>query len=252
MGGMISTYYDATKDISILKLAFEPAINYLKLWEIDSEGVVLPRKGNWEWYDHLFNCDKPLLNVCWYYSALRFAKFMANELNDHRFDEFIQTRMTAIETTFMSRYWQETLGYFASGDFVDDRANAMAVLSGLCPKEKYPKVRYLLMSVFNSTTYMENYVLLAFCEMGFKKDAFTRMMCRYQPLINNENTTLWEDFFHLGTRNHAWSGGPATILLRYFAGIGSDLTVTETDIAPFKTLKCTFVNNNGEIVTIDK
>jgi len=250
--GMIATYYNATKDISVLELAFEPAINYLKLWETDGDGVVLPRKGNWEWYDHLFNCDKPLLNVCWYYSALRFAKFMANELNNHGFDGFITERMTAIENVFMKRYWQEGLGYFASGDFVDDRANAMAVLSGLCPEEKYPKVRYLLMSVFNSTTYMENYVLLALCEMGYKADAFRRMMCRYQPLINNENSTLWEDFFHLGTRNHAWSGGPATVLLRYFAGIGSDLIVTETDICPLKTLKCTFVNNNGETETIEK
>lgn len=250
--GMIATYYNATKDISVLELAFEPAINYLKLWETDGDGVVLPRKGNWEWYDHLFNCDKPLLNVCWYYSALRFAKFMANELNNHSFDEFILERMTAIEAVFMKRYWQESLGYFASGDFVDDRANAMAVLSGLCPEEKYPKVRYLLMSVFNSTTYMENYVLLALCEMGYKNDAFRRMMYRYQPLINNENTTLWEDFFHLGTRNHAWSGGPATVLLRYFAGIGKDLAVTETEIAPLKTLKCTFVNAKGETVIIEK
>ena len=250
--GMIATYYAVTKELDILKLAFEPVIAYLKLWETDDDGVVVPRKGNWEWYDHLFNVDGNILNICWYYSALRFAQFMAKELDNHNFDGFILERMTAIENTFMSRYWKEEKGYFSSGTFGDDRANAMAVLSGLCPSDKYSKVRYFLMSVFNSTTYMENYVLIALCEMGCKEDAFTRMMCRYQPLISNENTTLWEDFFHLGTRNHAWSGGPATVLLRYFAGINNDLTVTETDITPLKKLECTFINNNGETVKISK
>ena len=128
----------------------------------------------------------------------------------------------------------------------------MAVLSGLCPKERYPKIRYILTSVFNSTTYMENYVLIALCEMGYKADAFKRMMCRYQPLIKNENTTLWEDFFHLGTKNHAWSGGPATVLLRYFAGIGPDLSVTETDIAPIGRLRCRFIGADGKAVTIER
>ncbi len=251
--GMIATYYRATGDRSVLELAFEPAVAYLRLWETDSEGVVIPRAGNWEWYDHLFNCDKPLLNVCWYYSALRFARFMADELGIDAHNGFLAERMEAIERVFDSRYWKAREGYFAGGDFVDDRANAMAVLSGLCSKDKYPKVRYLLLSVFNSTTYMENYVLIALCEMGYKADAFRRMMCRYQPLIQSENTTLWEDFFHLGTRNHAWTGGPATVLLRYFAGIQDDMTVNApADIAPLTHIECGFVNRQGEKVRVER
>ena len=122
----------------------------------------------------------------------------------------------------------------------------------LCDKEKYSRIRYLLMSVFNSTTYMENYVLMALCEMGYKESAFSRMMCRYQPLIASPNSTLWEDFFHLGTRNHAWSGGPATVLLRYFAGIAPDLSVSKTDISPLSSLKCTFTDRDGRTAVIEK
>lgn len=249
--GMISVYYDITNDKSVLSLALEPAVRYLMLWETDTDGVVVPRKGNWEWYDHLFNCDKDILNITWYYSALRFAKRMSEILNDNRFDEFISKRMTAIEAQFDKRYWQENAGYYASGDFVDDRANAMAVLSGLCPAERYPQIRYILLSVFNSTTYMENYVLQALCEMGFKEDAFRRMMSRYQPLIDNENTTLWEDFFHLGTKNHAWSGAPATILMRYFAGIQTDFSVKKTDISPLKYVKCSYTDKNENTVSLE-
>ena len=249
--GMIASYYQATGDASVLELAFEPAVAYLKLWETDEDGAVIPRQGNWEWYDHLFNCDGEILNICWYYSALRFARFMAVELDSTKHNAFLATRMEAIERVFESRYWKERKGYFASSAFADDRANAMAVLSGLCSPDKYPAVRYLLMSVFTCTTYMENYVLTALCEMGYKDDAYRRMMCRYQPLIQNENTTLWEDFFHLGTRNHAWTGGPATILLRYFAGVQSDLTVeTPAEIAPLRWVKCAFEDREGKMVEI--
>lgn len=249
--GMIASYYRATKDDSVLELAFEPAVRYLMLWETDSDGVVTPRKGNWEWYDHLFNCDGEVLSICWYYSALRFARFMARELGITHHDGFIAARMEAIERVFEARYWRAKEGYFASSCFADDRANAMAVLSGLCTEDKYPAVRYLLMSVFNSTTYMENYVLTALCEMGYKADAYRRMMCRYQPLIRNENTTLWEDFFHLGTRNHAWTGGPATVLLRYFAGVKEDLTVeVPADISPLKRVACRFEDTEGKTVEV--
>lgn len=249
--GMISVYYDITNDKDILSLALEPAMRYLMLWETDSDGVVVPRKGNWEWYDHLFNCDKAILNIAWYYSALKFAKKMSDILNENRFDEFISKRMTAIEVHFDKRYWNATLGYYASGSFVDDRANAIAVLSGLCPTERYSQIRYILLSVFNSTTYMENYVLQALCEMGFKEDAFRRMMSRYQPLIDNENTTLWEDFFHLGTKNHAWSGAPATVLMRYFAGIQTDLSVKKNDISPLKYIKCSYTDKNDNTVSLE-
>ena len=252
---MIATYYRAKNEKDILKLAFEPSVRYLSLWETDSDGVVLQRKGSWMWYDHLFNYDKELLNVCWYYSALRFASFMADELDDHRFDSFLTTRMTAIEKSFDQRYWRAKGAYscYSSNGYADDRANAMAVLCGLCPKERYENIRFLLMSVFNSTPYMENYVLIALCEMGYKADAFRRMMSRYQPLIRNQNSTLWEDFFQLGTRNHAWSGAPATVILRYFVGIREDLTAEPPkDIAPLKNINCRFVNSFGETEQIER
>lgn len=249
--GMISVYYDVTGDTDVLRLAFEPSVRYLMLWETDEDGVVLPRKGNWEWYDHLYNCDEPILNIAWYYSALRFAKKTADILNDTRFDSFISERMSAIEAQFDKRYWNERMGCYTSSGVVDDRANAMAILSRLCPEERHPAIRYILLSVFNSTTYMENYVLQALCEMGYTADAFKRMMSRYQPLIDNENSTLWEDFYHLGTKNHAWSGAPATVLMRYFAGIQTDFSVKKTDISPLKYISCTFTDKNEKTVSLE-
>lgn len=174
---------------------------------------------------------------------------MAKELKDSRFDAFLSARMGSIEKNFAARYWNGR--YYTSGKCADDRANAMAVLSGLCPKENFEAVRELLTSVFGCSPYMEYYVLCALCEMGYKEQAFRRMMSRYEPLIDNENTTLWEDFFNLGTMNHAWTGGPITILFRHFAGVKSDLSVRDTGIAPLRRIECCF-RRNSETVSVVK
>jgi hypothetical protein len=103
--------------------------------------------------------------------------------------------------------------------FVDDRANAIAMLCGVCPEERYPAIRKVLLSVFNATPYMERFVLMALCEMGYVRDAYNRMMARYYNLAANENSTLWEDFYILGTKNHAWTGCPLEIAFRYILGL---------------------------------
>ena len=212
--GMIANYYNYTGEKDILKLSFEPAVNYLKLWNMGEDGFVMNRQGTWPWFDHNFNIDGKVLENCWYYSALKFALFMAKELDDRRFDDFLSERKKFIEENFENAFWKE-YGY-ASGDFFDDRANAMAVISGLYNKNHTDKIRRILVSVFNATTYMEGYILEALCILGYKDDAYKRMMSRYYPLTVNENSTLWEDFFILGTKNHAWSGAPLTITEKYF------------------------------------
>jgi hypothetical protein len=111
-------------------------------------------------------------------------------------------------------FWKNN--HYAGNDFMDDRANAMAVLCGIASRDKYPDIARVLTSVFNSSPYMENYVLMALCAMKRKNEAYSRMMSRYQKMIDNKNSTLWEDFSILGTRNHAWSGAPLAIICEYF------------------------------------
>lgn len=212
--GMIAVYYRNTGDRELLADCLEPCVRYLQLWQTDERGLVVPRAGNWQWYDHLYNIDGPVLENAWYFSALKFARFMADELGDRRFDAFVDERISGIESVFESAFWKGS-GY-ASGSLMDDRANAMAVLSGLADPSHYETLRTVLVSVQNATPYMEYYVLEALCQMGFRDNALLRIKARYHNLIRNGNSTLWEDFSILGTKNHAWSGGPLTILLKYF------------------------------------
>lgn len=212
--GMLANYYANTGEKEILRLAFEPAVAYLKLWGMGEDGLILDRSGNWNWFDHNFNIDEKVLENCWYYSAVKYALFMAGELGDDRHTSFLRDRKASIEENFERAFW--TGKGYSSGKVMDDRANAMAVLSGLAKREHANRLREVLVTVFNATTYMEGYVLEALCALGFREDAYKRMMSRYYPLIVNENSTLWEDFFVLGTKNHAWTGAPLTIVKRYF------------------------------------
>lgn len=248
--GLIAEYYKYTGDRSVLELSFEPAIKYLQLWDLKKNGLVKGRSGNWCWFDHLYNIDEPVLENAWYYSALKFACKMADILNDHRFDTWIKNRKRSIEKNFDKYFWKGS--FYASGRFVDDRANAMAVLSGLCKKENHTHIRKILISVFNATVYMENYVLIALCEMGCIEDAYKRMVSRYYNLAMNENTTLWEDFYILGTKNHAWSGAPASIAFKYFIGIDTEDGFNSFSIKPaknlFERMNCRFNIKNGYVV----
>ena len=134
---------------------------------------------------------------------------------------------------------------------MDDRANAIAVLSGICPQERYEKIMKILVTVHNSTPYFERFVLTALCEMGYIHHAYRRMMTRYYPLIINENSTLWEDFYLLGTRNHAWSGGPLEIAYKYFLGLKTEDGFKTYSISPskgiFKEIHCTYPINGKTV-----
>jgi hypothetical protein len=210
---MIREYYERTKDKQMLEYCYVPIESYLGLWEFKDEKL-MPRKGNWRWFDHLDNIDEDVLENAWYYSALKNIMYFSEELHKP-VAQFIVDRERYIASQFDFRFLQSD-GY-RSGDVLDDRANAMAVLSGLCKRENYELIRNVLIRVYEATPYMEYYVLKALCEMGYKEEAKERMMKRYEPLIKNENTTLWEDFSILGTRNHAWSGGPLAIMQQYFS-----------------------------------
>ncbi len=261
--GMIAQYCKYTGDVECLQTAFLPMVDYLSLWEMAGDGLVKPREGNWRWFDHLYNVDHDVLENCWYVSALRFALIVGKMIGDHSRDAFLSQRLRQIEARFHERFWYSAGGYYASGAnteengrtvYADDRANAMAVLAGLCPPEHYPDIRNVLISVLNASVYMENFVLTALCEMGYVGDAYRRMISRYYPLAVNRNSTLWEDFHILGTTNHAWSGAPATIAFRYLMGIDTNDGFRTFTVCPqydlFDHMACQF-HAGGRLIRIE-
>ena len=215
-------YYLFTGDKQTLIAAYPAVKKYLSLWSLDSDGLVKHRDGKWSWQDWGDNIDVSLLDNEWYYSALSSAKKMA-VLSGHLTDTVAyQTQMNSIHTHFDQAFWKgREYRSAAHKGAADDRGNAMALVTGLAGKDKWPAINEILAKQYHAGPYMEKYILEAMLIAGNSENALQRMKKRYAPMVNNSGTTLWEgwdqDFYQ--TSNHGWSGGPLALLMQYVAGI---------------------------------
>ena len=198
-----------------------------EVWQLDEDGLAIPREGEWNWGDWGENIDLGVLTNCWYYLALKAEREFARQLARDEDVEMITGIMEGIERNFDKRYW--TGAAYRSPDYkgeTDDRAQAMAVVSGLASPDKYPALTKVLDAEYHASPYMEKYVLEALFVMDEPDRAFDRMHKRYGRMLSyDDHTTLFEGWgigaegFGGGTVNHAWSGGPLTLLSQKVCGI---------------------------------
>jgi alpha-L-rhamnosidase len=215
-------------DRETIERVYPSVKKYLSLWKIDPRGVTAPRhpEGAWIWVDWGRFKDEPVLASCWHYLALKGAVEMARLVGaDEDITDYERT-MATIKAHFHDVYWKgghyrsEKLEWSATVKELDDRANAMAVVAGLAPESVYPELRAVLKEQMHASPYMEKYVLEALFLMGYPEDALARMKSRYQVMLDLPITTLREHFHYSnGTDNHAWSGGPLTMMEEFIAGI---------------------------------
>ena len=213
------TYYMYTGDKEFIREVYPAALDYVNLWETRENGLVKHRSGSWDWQDWGQKIDVEPLENAWYYYALSNVRNMAQILGDENTAKSFNERMDMLYSAFQKLWTGE--GYRSEGnEGYDDRGNAVAVLSGLCPEEYYGKIKDLLFNVRNASPYMEYYVLESLCKTGEFSLAQRRMCERYSEMIDEDYSTLWENWIkNDGTSNHAWSGGPLVIMSKYFAGI---------------------------------
>ena len=213
------TYYEYTGDKAFLEKVYSPSLDYLKLWEMGENNLVVHREGSWDWPDWGKKADMTAIENAWVYYALSVTEKMAEILGKDEDIPFITDRKEAIAKGYKNLWTEDG---FKSDDAkkCDDRANALAVLSGLAEKEQYATIKNVLTTTKNSSPYMEYYVLEALCKMGEYDEAYDRIKDRYEGMVNADYSTLWEfwDAWQ-GTKNHAWSGGPLVIMSKHFAGI---------------------------------
>ena len=246
-------YYLYTGKTDILEMMYEPSKNYLNLWEMGDNGLVIHRGGSWDWPDWGSNSDVPALENAWYYKALTAVKQMAQELGHDEDIPAMEERLLSIQMNYNS-FWTEDGFKSTNQARPDDRANAVALLAGLVDKSQYPAVREVLNTVENASPYMEKYVLDALCEMGYMEDAQDRMVRRYTPMVNDNYSTLWEVWDkNGGTRNHAWSGGPLISMSKYMAGVaplsaGYDSYQVKPDLGELNQASVSVPSVKGDIV----
>jgi hypothetical protein len=228
MAGIMSfyLYYEYTGDDSHFARAYPAAHTYLLTkFNMGADGVVQHRGGSWDWSDWGSYSDQKLITNAWYYVALDRTLKMAERLGaDMETDatvQALQARKRSIEEHFDAVFWNDGGFYRTPGvGTTDDRGNALAVYAGLASADRYPALRNVLMTTRHASPYMEKYVLEALYLMGYEDSALERMKSRYAEMVASHYSTLWEFWDpNSGTQNHAWTGGPLTMLSGYAAGV---------------------------------
>ena len=222
------THYFFSGDSSFVAPVYDRLHRYLhEVWQPEQNGLVPERAGDWSWGDWGENIDMGVLTNSWYYLALKAEKSFAGMLGKTADVEHLDAMMKSFQSCFNTKYWTGTCyrspGY--NGE-TDDRAQALAVVSGLASAEKYPALLQVFKKEYHASPYMEKYVLEALFKMGEPSFALQRIKSRYGKMMGyKEYTTLFEgwgagvDGFGGGTINHAWSGGPLTILSQKLCGV---------------------------------
>lgn len=246
------TYYEYTGDKAFIEKVYDASLDYLKIWEIGENNLVVHRSGSWDWPDWGKKADMTAIENAWVYYALSATEEMAELLGKDEDISFIRERKDTIEKGYKALWTEEG---FRSEDAKepDDRANALAVLSGLAEKEQFDTVLNVLTTTKNSSPYMEYYVLEALCKMGEYEAAKNRIKQRYEGMMSEDYSTLWEfwDSWR-GTMNHAWSGGPLVIMSKHFAGItplgaGYEKVKIEPQYTLSDSMNCTVPSVKGLI-----
>ena len=213
------TYYMYTGDKQFIESVYSAAKDYVNLWNISDNGLVEHRAGSWDWQDWGSRIDVIPLENAWYYYAMSCVKNIAELLEDNVTATEFDSRMKSLYTAYQT-LWDGNGYRSKDNDGYDDRGNAVAVLSGLCPTENYSKIKDILFGTRNSSPYMEYYVLESLCRIGEFALAENRMCERYSEMIAEDYSTLWENWIkNDGTSNHAWTGGPLVIMSKHIAGI---------------------------------
>jgi len=223
----IWNYYLNTGDLQTIADLYDGVKKYLGVWKINSDSTVAFRTGEWTWGDWGDNIDIHLMYNPLYYLALKGMRNMALVLGKKDDAAGYEQGMIRLKKAFNDHFWNGKA--YRSPDYkgeTDDRCQALAVVSGLADKDKYPAIFEVLKKEEHASPYMEKYVMEALFMMGYEGYAIERTERRFGDMVNNPDyTTLFEGWgigkkgFGGGTVNHAWSGGGLTVLSQYLCGI---------------------------------
>ncbi len=177
--------------------------------------------------------DTAVTETCFYYSCLKTLRSMAGVTGHEADFPVIDAKMAEIKSTFDSKYWKGSFYISEQVKEPDDRANAMAVHSGLAERAKWDAIyENVLSKKTYSSCFFDRWVFEALCMMGREEAALLRMSTRYRTMIPCRFTTLWEhydrwwasrvdSFDAASSLNHGWNP-PAIILSQTITGISPE------------------------------
>lgn len=218
-------YYYNTGDLETLKEAYPFVYDYLTLFPMGEDGLPVYRirqsSDSWDWLDWGVKgtTDKLPMQPAYYYQALIQARKMAEVLGHKKDIKLYTERINSIKENYDKVFWQD--GFYSSNpdEFKDDRANALAITTGLAKPENYDAiVKNVLIPNKYSSPHFEWVAEEAMFIAGHYDASLARMKAQYESQVNSGLSTLYEMFPKGGSYNHAWNGSN-TVLSKYVAGI---------------------------------
>lgn len=249
-------HYKFAGDLETVQYAYQKLYNYLTNYNMIEDGEMaglvevrpawahMYQDNLWQWFDWGDNMDTHLESNVWWYISAKSVREMADLEGVPSTDaqkQWLDERLSSIENNF-EKFWNSDLKAYATewseetwyspsaladgSHLVDDRANALAVVFGLVPEEKYPQMRDAFLGTEsapayeNASIYMEKYVIEALYKMGYDTGAMTRMAKRHLSDVNVSTSSTLPEYWNMGgTKNHGWSGGSMIAMSRYAAGV---------------------------------
>lgn len=215
-------YIQGSGDTSIAALAYPAVKRYLSIWHQDDRGLAVHRSGGWDWGDWGDHVDLALIDNGWLHLALEGAISLAALAGADADIPAYRERQQRIVAGVRAHLWAGEGYRSAKAKHYDDRGNALMILTGIATPEQHAAITSVLMGSRFASPYMEKYVLEALFRLGHDQLALQRMKERFAPMVNDQRSTLFE-FWTLenpwGSANHAWAGGPLTLLSQLVAGV---------------------------------
>ncbi len=252
-------YYLNTGDYETLEIAYPYLYRYLDLFPMRKNGLPEYRSrkspDTWNWLDWGVKgtIDQNPIQMAFYYLALREGKKMAAVLGKEEHIEWYNKRMTSMKPAYEKEFWKD--GFYSSNPakFKDDRANSIAIISGIANPKYYNQIvdNVLIPNRFSSPHFewmAEEAMFIA----GRPKASLERMKDQYQSQVDKKSmSTLYEKFPNGGSYNHAWNGSN-TILSKYVAGVEpTKVGWSEFQIMPtlvhFKSIEKTIPTVKGDV-----
>ncbi|EIP98635.1 alpha-L-rhamnosidase [Opitutaceae bacterium TAV1] len=224
----VRSYWMHTGDQALLR-SFYPAMRRYLLECFTVRDGRVAHRGPWTtawepgvqcWYDWGDNIDAELLDQLLYFAALDTLRQSAGTLGHQEDLAHCERLQETIRAGFDSAWWSAASGGYRSPGHAgppDDRAQALALLTGLAPAERHARLADLLEEIERCSIYMERYPLEALVAAGRPQSALRRLKRRFAAEIDSGSPTLPEHFGECS--NHAWGGAAVVLLAEKLLGI---------------------------------
>lgn len=221
-------YYINTGDKATIEHAFPAVKRYLSLYKVGEDGITDFHSGEWNWGDWGDNRDMRLLQATWYCIAMDGAARMASLLGENEVaDSCMSVREGVVEAVNRVAWNGSCYRHPDYTGETDDRVQALAVVGGIAGPDKYDALFEVFKKEEHASPYMEKYVMEALFCIGHGDYALERERKRYDFIVNHPDyDTLFEGWnvgvngdWDCGSVNHAWSGGPLTVLPSKMMGL---------------------------------